>query len=49
MRYKNINYIRMNSYIIDIAGGIGIFVSFLLIGLCMPIARLVTEILKDRW
>ncbi|MEN9921497.1 MAG: hypothetical protein RLZZ517_475 [Candidatus Parcubacteria bacterium] len=46
---QNIHFIRMNTYIIDFATEMGIFVCFLAIGLCVPIARLVTEILKDRW
>ena len=38
----------MSSYIIDIETATGIYTSFLLIGLCIPIAKIMAEILKDR-
>jgi hypothetical protein len=38
----------MHTYIIDLSTGIGIYISFLLLGLCAPIAKIVIEILKGR-
>lgn len=40
--------LEMSTYIIDFETGICIYILFLLIGLAIPISKIIIEIIKDR-